>query len=63
MTFEDLRAYYKTGYNFSKQTGLSAMNYSNWKNWGYIPLLSQIKIQRLTKGALKAHIEFKEDEI
>lgn len=54
MTVEELENFYKNGYRFCKATTMSAVSFSNWKKWGYIPLLSQIKIERLTKGQLKA---------
>jgi len=54
MTPKDLKKYYKSGYKFYKETGMSQASYSNWLKWGYIPLVSQAKIQAFTNGALKA---------
>lgn len=53
MTFEEIRDHYYTGYNFHKETGMSAVSFRNWKQWGYIPIMSQVKIQRITKGKFK----------
>lgn len=58
MTPKDIEKYYKTGYNFHQKTGMSQMTYSNWRKWGYVPIASQIKIQQLTKGILKASLEY-----
>jgi hypothetical protein len=55
MTFEELREHYGTGYKFSKETGMSASSWRNWKKWGYIPIESQLKIQKMTQGKLKVN--------
>lgn len=57
MTIDDLKRYFGTSYRFNALTGMSASNYMNWENYGYIPFISQVKIQRLTKGALKADLK------
>lgn len=54
MTFEELQKFYVSGYRFKKETGMSAMSYSNWKRQGCIPTFSQLRIEKLTKGKLKA---------
>ena len=54
MTFKELQAHYKTGYQFSKDTGMSATCYSMWKKEDCIPGLSQLRIERITNGKLKA---------
>lgn len=54
MTIDEVEAYFKTGYYLRKKTGLSAGSISNWKKIGYIPLHTQIKIEALTNGDLKA---------
>lgn len=54
MTPQDLQDYFKTGYNFSKLTKMAESSYHNWFKWGYIPYLSQKKIEMLTNKALKA---------
>jgi hypothetical protein len=56
MKFEDIKNYYKTGCNFMRETGISYQSYCNWRNNGYIPILSQMKIEALTGGILKADI-------
>ncbi len=53
MTTTDLKAYFKTSYEFKKRTGMSASTYMNWIRQGYIPTESQFKLERLTKGELR----------
>jgi hypothetical protein len=57
MNPEDIKKHYKTGYTFHKLTGMSAMSYWNWLKWGYVPFESQMKLQKLTQGQLKAEWE------
>jgi len=57
MTINDLRAHYKNGYDFERKTGLTHVNWTNWGRKGYIPILSQMRIERITKGLLKADID------
>ncbi len=54
MTPDDVVKYFGNGYQFKKRTKMSDCSYRNWIKWGYIPEGSQYKIERLTKGALKA---------
>jgi len=53
MTPEDVYKYYGSRYNFAKKTGMSHSTLSNWMKWGYVPIESQYKVERLTKSALK----------
>ena len=57
MTPTDVKNFFGNGYLFRKKTGMSSMSFSNWMKWGFVPVLSQIKLHKLTKGALKAEIE------
>lgn len=54
MTPEDLKTYFKTGYRFKQETGMSDASFTNWQKQGFIPEASQCKIERITKGKLKA---------
>ena len=56
MTLDDVLKYYKGGYQFKKQTKMSITNIYNWRAWGFIPMGSQGKLEKLTNGALKASI-------
>ncbi len=57
MTPEDVKKYYKSGYRFYKETGMSQGTYGNWMRAGRIPLESQVKLHKLTKGQLEASLE------
>ena len=57
MTIEELEAFYGNSYRFEKKTGMSHGNFPVWKKLGYIPIFSQMKLERLTKGALKASLD------
>lgn len=54
MTPKEVKKYFKTQYNFHKVTGMSAATLGNWLRWGFVPETSQLKIERITNGALKA---------
>lgn len=51
---EDVKEYFGSGYRFNKVTGMSHGSLNNWIKWGFIPEESQYKLERLTKGGLKA---------
>lgn len=57
---KDIKRYYKTGYRFNKETGMSAATLGNWLKWGYVPISSQLFVERVTDGALKADWENKD---
>jgi ABC-type long-subunit fatty acid transport system fused permease/ATPase subunit len=50
----DVKSYYKSGYNFRKQTKMSDNSLHNWVKWGYVPFAAQKKIEELTGGKLAA---------
>lgn len=52
MTPKEVKKYYKSSYNFSMVTGMSANSLLNWLKWGFIPIPSQQKLEELTKGKL-----------
>lgn len=54
MTIDDVLAFYGSGYRFNKETKISCQSFYKWKTKGYIPIVSQMKIERLTDGALMA---------
>jgi hypothetical protein len=53
MTIDDVLSYYKTTYNFNKQTKISSGNFVDWRRKGYIPISMQHRIQVLTDNKLK----------
>lgn len=54
MTIDDVLTYYRTGYNMRKVTGLSASNVVHWRKLGYIPIVTQMRIEKLSQRELKA---------
>lgn len=56
MTPSEVKHFYGSLYRFNKETKMSCSSLSNWIKWGYVPLLSQLKIETLTQGKLKADI-------
>lgn len=57
MTLDDLRDYFKSKLQFEIQTGLARQNWHGWIKKGYIPLVSQQRLESLTDGKLKANFE------
>ena len=55
MNLDDVIEHFGNSYQFSLKTKMSASNYWNWKAIGYIPFISQLRLEHLTKGALKAN--------
>lgn len=60
MTPEQVRVYYDNGYNFKKVTGMSRNSLHNWFKCGFVPFLSQKKLEKLTNGSLIAEWDDKE---
>ena len=58
MTPKQVKKFYKSLYNFNKQTRMSASTLSNWLKSGKIPIGSQLQIERLTEGKLTADWDF-----
>jgi len=54
VTPQDVKEFYGNGYRLHKKTGMSAASLLNWIKWGYVPIQSQAKLQKLTEGALVA---------
>lgn len=56
MTLDDIKKYFGTSYQFHKKTGMNHSNYLNWDIKGFVPIKTQLKLERLTRGALKADL-------
>lgn len=57
MTYNDLKEYFDSLYQFSICCNFSFSAPTHWKRQGYIPIKTQFKIEHLTKGELKASLE------
>ncbi len=56
MTIQELKDYFVTGYRFQQATNITSVSFQNWIKWGYIPIKSQFKVEKLTNGKFKADI-------
>lgn len=63
MKVEDLKEYFGSFYKAARFLNISEQSTMNWKRKGYIPIASQMKIEKLTQGALKARFEDCKDEL
>ena len=57
MTLHELKLYFGSGYRFNKITKMSPTTWLNWFKQGYIPLRSQVFIEKVTNGELRAKVE------
>jgi len=57
MKIEELKAHFTNAYRFEMKTGMAANSFRNWVKWGFIPMTSQCRIERFTKGKLKADFD------
>lgn len=55
MTVSDVQAYYGHDWReFVRRSGFSRRTWFNWQAKGYVDLPSQLRLQRKTRGRLKA---------
>lgn len=54
MKIDEVKKYFGSTYEFKKKTGMAHTNYLRWDRKGYIPILTQSKIEQLTGGELIA---------
>jgi hypothetical protein len=54
MTIDDVMKHFGSGYRFTKETGISYTTLRNWRGYGFIPITMQIRLEKMTNGALKA---------
>lgn len=54
MTIDEVKRFYGSSYRFSMITGMAHTNLMNWTKKGYIPYLTQKRLEELTNGILKA---------
>ena len=64
---KEVKKFFGTFESFHLETGMSTMSLHNWIKVGYIPILSQIKLEKLTDGQLKAslddYVKYKEHKV
>ncbi|HMF72308.1 MAG TPA: Cro/CI family transcriptional regulator [Flavitalea sp.] len=54
MTLEEVYQYFGSGNQACKALGLTRQSFSIWTKRGYIPMLQQLRLEKLTHGELKA---------
>lgn len=54
MILDDVLKHFGNAYKFGKTSGMCVNNIYNWRNMGYIPIVSQMRLEALTNGVLKA---------
>lgn len=58
MTLEEVKGFFgDTSYMFCKLTGMHHNAYRNWARLGYIPIKTQMRLERITGGKLKASLD------
>ena len=57
MTLDDIKGFFGSSYNFHLATGWTHACYHNWEKKGFIPIKSQMKLEKLTLGKLKASLD------
>lgn len=57
MTIKELHDYFGSYYKAAKAINIRRQSISVWVNCGYIPIKSQYKLEKYTKGALIARLE------
>ena len=63
MTPKQVRRYYDNSCaKFHKRTGMSTGSLQNWLRWGFVPMLSQRKLEKLTNGELAADWKHSNDK-
>jgi hypothetical protein len=63
MTLDEVKKYFGTCYRFNKETGMAHDNFRQWGKRGYIPFMSQHRIEIATRGNLKADFKDVGDNI
>jgi len=56
MTLDEVREYYGNCHRFAKRTRMSSSSFLNWVKSGYVPIISQHKLEILTNGELIAKL-------
>ncbi len=57
MKIDEVEEYFGSSAEFQALTGMSRVNYYNWRVRGYVPLKSQLLLEQLTHGKLKMNYQ------
>ncbi len=62
MTINEVYDYYYRNWQYAcRQLKLGKNTYQYWKKKNYIPISTQIRIEKATNGELKADVQFEEN--
>lgn len=57
MTIDEVITYFGSAWKMNQKIGMAHQNINNWKRYGFIPIMTQMKIEKLTDGELKASLD------
>jgi hypothetical protein len=57
MTLEEVIAFFGSSYALKKKTGMAHHNYYQWRKKGFIPIKTQLRLEKLSEGKLKANLD------
>lgn len=57
MTLREVKEYFRTWYQITKQTNISRTSIHSWRKQGFIDIKMQLRIEKFTKGELKASLD------
>lgn len=57
MKIEDVLRFFGSGWKMTQKIGMATQNIKNWKKRGFIPISTQVKIEKLTQGKLRASLD------
>lgn len=57
MRIEEAILFYGSGSKLCKELGITRQCITNWRKRGFMPMLQQLKLEKITKGKLKADKE------
>lgn len=57
MKLNEVKNYFKTWYQLNKQIGVAQGTITKWRKQGFIDIKQQLRIEKFTKGQLKASLD------
>lgn len=61
MGIEESVKFFGSGNKLCKALGLARQNLTDWRRKGYIPMIQQMRLERVTEGKLRADREATND--
>jgi hypothetical protein len=57
MTLYEAVEYFGSAYRLSKELGITVQNTTHWRKNGHIPMFQQFRLEKMTRGELRADKE------